>query len=153
MESLVSTFHIDWKIIIAQVINLAIVFLVLYLFALKPLKKLMADRSEKISKGITDAKDNALIVEKTRQEYDKVIARARTEADELFQKGKKEALAKKEEMLELAKTEVNQMILAGKKTLESEKIKIVEEAKKEIVSLAMLASEKILSKKSDTSNI
>ena len=62
-------------------------------------------------------------------------------------------MAKKEEMLELAKTEVNQMILAGKKTLESEKIKIVEEAKKEIVSLAMLASEKILSKKSDTSNI
>ena len=63
MESIISTFHIDWKIIIAQVINFAIVFVVLYIFALKPLSKLMKERSEKIAKGIDDAKTNAKLLD------------------------------------------------------------------------------------------
>ena len=62
MDSLITTFHIDWKIIIAQAINFLIVFLVLYFFAIKPLKKLMAERVDKISKGLTDATSNALVL-------------------------------------------------------------------------------------------
>lgn len=144
MDSLITTFHIDWKIIIAQVINFGIVFAILYLFALKPLKKLMTEREEKITKGVTDAKDNAEMIEKTKKEYDEVLNKARTEAHELFQEGKKEAETKKAEMIENAKKEVESMIQSGKKTLESEKVKIIEEAKKEIVSLVVLATEKVL---------
>ena len=55
MDSIISTFHIDWKIIIAQAINFVIVFAVLYFYALKPLSKLMKERSEKISQGLDDA--------------------------------------------------------------------------------------------------
>ena len=67
MDSLITTFHIDWKIIIAQVINFLIVFLVLYFFAIKPLKKMMAERADKISKGLTDATSNALVLENTKK--------------------------------------------------------------------------------------
>ena len=35
MESLISTFHIDFRLFIAQLINFAIVFSVLYFFAFK----------------------------------------------------------------------------------------------------------------------
>ena len=49
MDSIISTFHIDWKIIIAQAINFGVVFIVLYIFALKPLSKLMNERAEKIA--------------------------------------------------------------------------------------------------------
>ena len=52
MDSLITTFHIDWKIVIAQVINFGIVFAVLYFFALKPLSKLMKEREDIISKAI-----------------------------------------------------------------------------------------------------
>ncbi len=95
MESIVSTFHIDWKIIIAQAINFGVVFAVLYIFALKPLSKLMAERAEKIAKGINDAKTNASVLEKTQKEYEDVLIKARTEADVIFQQGKKEAEIKK----------------------------------------------------------
>ncbi|MFA5773295.1 MAG: F0F1 ATP synthase subunit B [Candidatus Paceibacterota bacterium] len=149
MDSLITTFHIDWKIIIAQVINFGIVFVVLYMFALKPLKKLMSEREEKITKGVTDAKDNAEMIVQTKKEYAEVINKARTEAHTIFQEGKKEADAKKAEMLENAKKEVDTMIQSGKKTLESEKVKIIEEAKKEIVSLVVLATEKVLKDNKD----
>lgn len=153
MESIIETFHIDWKIIIAQALNFSIVFVVLYIFALKPLSKLMAERSEKIAKGIDDAKTNESLLVKTRAEYDAVLAQARTEANKIFQDTKKEAENEKISMLEKAKQEVATTIENGKKTLEIEKAKIVEEAKKEIVSLTMVATEKLLSSKQDLNNL
>ena len=148
MESIISTFHIDWKIIVAQAINFIIVFVVLYLFALKPLVKLMSERAEKISKGVNDAKSNATLLEKTSKEYEEVLAKARVEANKIFQAGKKEAETKKALMMEEAKSEVKGIIESGKKSLEVEKIKMVEEAKKEIGSLAILAAKKIMEEKS-----
>ena len=151
MDSIVSTFHIDWKIIIAQAINFGVVFIVLYIFALKPLSKLMAERSEKIAKGFDDAKINATLLAKTRAEYDEMLLKARAQANKIFQDGKKETEAKKVLMLEEAKKEVAVVIEDGKKILETEKVKMVEEAKKEIVTLAMKATEKLLGRKIDES--
>lgn len=151
MESIISTFHIDWKIIIAQAINFGVVFTVLYIFALKPLSKLMEERSKKIEQGIDDAKVNAGILSKTKEEYEGALAKARTEANVIFQSGKKEAEAKKGEMLEEAKKEVALMVENGKKNLEAEKTKMLEEAKKEIVGLAVKVAEKMIEGKMDSS--
>lgn len=147
MDSLIETFHIDWKTVIAQMVNFGIVFSVLYFFAFKPIKKIMDEREKKISKGLEDAKNNAEIIKKSKEDYEKVITEAKMEANNLFQKGKKEAEAKKSEMLEQAKKEVETLIQTGKKTLEIEKNKMVDEAKNEIVSLVVSATEKILKEK------
>src|SRR3989344_4302826 len=104
MASIISTFHIDWKIIIAQAVNFAIVLAVLYFFALKPLNKLMAERSEKIAKGVNDAKTNAELLTTTRTGYESALAKARAEAQTIFQEGRKKADQKRTEMLEEAKT-------------------------------------------------
>ena len=149
MESIISTFHIDWKIIVAQMVNFAVVFIVLYIYALKPLSKLMKERAEKIKRGIDDAKTNADVLNKSRQEHEDTITKARTEANIVFQKGVKEAENKKNEMLEKTKIEVGLMVEAGKKNLEAEKIKMVTEARNEIVSLAIQATEKLLNARVD----
>lgn len=151
MESIINTFHIDFKIIIAQIFNFGIVFAVLYLYALKPLNKLMKERGEKIEKGIKDAKSNAEILSNTKSEYDEMMTKARNEAHKIFQEGKKEAEDKKALMLQNAKDEVALMIETGKKNLENEKIKMVAEAKEEITSLSVKIAEKILGKNIDDS--
>jgi len=144
MDSFITTFHIDWKIIVAQSFNFIIVLFVLYFLLVKPLKKLMKERTENIEGGLHDAKANAELLSKTKKEYDQVVANARIEANTIFQEGKREAETKKSEMLEKAKKEVDNMILNGKKVLESEKAKIIEEAKLEVVSLVVKATEKLL---------
>ena len=149
MDSIINTFHIDFKIIIAQIFNFGVVFVVLYIYALKPLNKLMKERAEKIEKGINDAKSNAEILNNTKAEYEEVLAKARNEANKIFQEGKKEAEAKKVLMLEKTKEEVALMIENGKKNLENEKIKMVNEAKEEITSLSVKIAEKILASKID----
>lgn len=149
MDSIINTFHIDFKIIIAQIFNFGIVFIVLYIYALKPLNKLMKERSEKIAKGIDDAKSNAEILNNTKSEYKEALTKARKEADKIFQEGKKEAETKKALMLEKAKDEVAIMIESGKKNLENKKIKMVKEATEEITSLSVKIAEKILGKSID----
>lgn len=146
MESIINTFHIDWKIIIAQAVNFGIVLAVLYFFALKPLNKLMAERSEKIAKGVNDAKTNAETLATTKAEYESALAKARAEGQAILQENRKKADAKRIEMLLVAKADVEKLVQNGKKTLEAEKIKMVDEARKEIVSLAMEATKKLLDK-------
>ncbi len=151
MESIINAFHIDYKIILAQVVNFGIVFTVLYFYAIKPLGKIMKERGEKIEKGVKDAKTNAEILNKSQIEYEEILVKAKNEADKIFQEGKKEAQVKKTAMLEEAKNEVALIIENGKKTLEADKSKMMEEAKKEIVALVMSATKKILGEKVDGS--
>ncbi|HEY4477774.1 MAG TPA: F0F1 ATP synthase subunit B [Candidatus Paceibacterota bacterium] len=148
MEEFIETFHIDWMLMLAQTINFGLVFLALYMLAAKPLKKLVKERTEEITKGLLDAKTNKETLQATKQEYDNAIRQARAEAQTIFETSKTEAMAKKNEMLEQAKTEVATMIENGKKTLEAEKTKMVNEAKNEVASLVIQATEKVLQEKS-----
>ena len=147
MDSLISTFHIDFKLMIAQLFNFVLVFICLYFIAAKPLRKLIDDRDEEIKKGLADAKANAEILENTAKESEAAMRKARTEANEIFDKAKKEVEKKKTEMLENEKKEVSDMLAQGKKMLDSEREKMIAEAKNEVVGLVVSATEKILAEK------
>jgi len=147
MDSLISTFHIDFKLMLAQLFNFGLVFVCLYFIAAKPLRKLISDRDAEIRKGLDDAKTNREMLENTAKESDLAMRKARTEANEIFDKAKKEVEKKKTEMLENAKKEVSDMLAQGKKMLDSEREKMIAEAKNEVVGLVVSATEKILAEK------
>ena len=144
MEEFIETFHIDWKLMVAQLFNFGIVFLAFYLLAAKPLRKLMKERGEVISKGVNDAKINAEILEKTQKSSEEILNKVRVQAKKLSEDSKKELETVKIAMLEEAKNQAKQIVDTGKKNLESEKLKMVQEVKNELASLAMLAAEKIM---------
>ena len=149
MEEFIATFHIDWKLMIAQIINFLLVLSALYFLAAKPLKKLVKERTEEITVGLNDAKTNAEMLKSTKEEYEKMLQKARAEAQVIFENSKKEASDKKNEMLEKAKAEVAVIIENGKKTLESDKSKMINEAKNEVASLVIQATEKVLQGKNN----
>lgn len=144
MDSIISTFHIDWTIIIAQAVNFSIVFIVLYIFALKPLNKLMLERSEKIRKGVDDAKSNAELLEQTKKESEEMLAKAKIEANKIFQDGKKDLEKLKADTMEKIKEDTNEWQKNRVKQMEIDKKNIVESVKNEIVGLAMVAARKIM---------
>ena len=147
MEELIETFHIDWKLMLAQIINFGLVFFALYLLAAKPLSKLIKDRTEEITKGLDDAKKNAETLKATTAEYEVTMAKARTDANDFFEKGKKETEQKKKEILEQAQKEVKDAIESSKKIIEGERLKMISEAKNEVASLVLEATKKILDEK------
>jgi F-type H+-transporting ATPase subunit b len=144
MESIIGTFHIDWKIIIAQAINFAVVFAVLYIFALKPLSKLMSERSEKIGKGIEDAKKSKELLEKAALEYEENTRKLKKISMDAEQELQKDLEKLRAENLERIKADNEEWTKKRKEQMEIDKKALVEGAKNELVTLAMLAAEKIM---------
>ncbi|MDO8668202.1 MAG: F0F1 ATP synthase subunit B [bacterium] len=149
MENLIETFHIDWKIFIAQLINFTVVFAVLYWFAFKPLIKIMAERSGKISKSLEEAK---LIEEKlseTRAEFEKTISEAKRQAGLILERAAAESDAKKKETVVRAKEEIGAIINQEKQKMQTEKAATLKEIRKEVADLVILTVEKVLGEKMD----
>ncbi len=149
MDSIISTFHIDWKIIIAQMVNFGVVFVVLYMYALKPLSKLMKERSDKIGKGIDDAKKSSELLQKVSEEYKQNTIKLRVMATDAQKELGKELEQLRVKNLEKIKADNDEWTKKRMKQMEVDKKALVEEAKNEVVSLAMLAVEKILSTKTE----
>ena len=132
---------------LAQLFNFGLVFVCLYFIAAKPLRKLISDRDAEIRKGLDDAKTNRDMLENTAKESEAAMRKARSEANEIFDKAKKEVEKKKTEMIENAKKEVSDMLAQGKKMLDTEREKMIAEAKNEVAGLVISATEKILAEK------
>ena len=147
MESIISTFHIDWKIIIAQMINFGIVFTVLYIYALKPLGKLMSERGEKIETGIKDAKKSGELLQKASEEYKENTIKLRAMAIDAQKELAKDLEQLRAKNLEKIKIDNDEWAKKRMEQMEIDKKALVESAKNEIVTLAMLAAEKIMENK------
>ncbi len=52
MEDLISKLGIEWKLLLAQIVNFVILFLVLKKFLYKPLLNFMNNRRQKIADGL-----------------------------------------------------------------------------------------------------
>lgn len=142
MDSLISTFHIDWKLMVAQLINFVVVIIVLWLFALKPLKKLMDERGATIKGGL----DNADLQKKLLAEFQEKVKNEQIELDRALMQQQKDF--KKDLQTLRAKSsqetvEMNQkMVEDAKKAMEMEKNRIMAEAQKEIGKLLLMIAEK-----------
>lgn len=146
MESIIEVFHIDIKALLAQIINFAIVFFVLYRYAIKPLMKLMTERTETIEKGLADAKSSAAALERAEVEYNNMLTKARQERQEIMEAAKRDAEQKGNDMINQAKDEVNKIVTTAKNQLQQEKLKIIEDARSEVIDLVTKGVAKVLDK-------
>jgi F-type H+-transporting ATPase subunit b len=147
MESLISTFHIDAGLFIAQLVNFAVVFSVLYFFAFKPLVKIMAERSAKIEASLRQADEIAKRLAGTAKEREDVIIAAKKQAAAIAAEAQRRGEVRREELIAAAKEEIGQVINNEKAKLEREKSETLKEIKKETAELVILTVEKLLNEK------
>ena len=147
MDEFIATFHIDWKLMLAQAVNFGLVFLVFYLLAAKPLSKLMKDRTGEISKGLDDAKKSNELLQKATEEYEKNTIKLRQLSIDAQAELQKDLERLKEKNLERIKADNDAWTKKRTEQMEIDKKALVEGAKSELVSLAMLAAKKIMEDK------
>jgi len=149
MDELIKTFHIDWMLMLAQIINFAIVFFVVWRFALKPIMKTMGERNQTIEKSLEQAKAIESELARTTEETQKQMTIARQEATAVINKASQQAEEKKQQVLTETEGKVAQLVAQAKQQIEMEKKEMVEQAKKELADLVVEASTKVLGKKID----
>lgn len=147
MDALIATFHIDYRILVAQTVNFIIVFLVLWLFALKPLLRILDTRRQVIEKGVTDAKRFEEQLQRSKEEYQATMTEAKREAGKILEVAQKDAQEQKKEVIKKSKEEIEKLILEAKTQIQGEREEIIQHAQGELVTLMSLGMEKILEKK------
>lgn len=146
MQELITTFHIDWKLLIAQIVNFGIVLFVIWKFAFKPLTKVMDERSKDIAKSLDDAKKIEENLAKSLEEKNQIIMEAKKEAQGIIQKSQEQGKKQGEEIVASAKTEVANVIAGAKEQIAEEKIKMIKDVKTEVANLVVESTKKILEK-------
>lgn len=147
MESLISTFHIQLSLIVAQLVNFGIVLLILYRFTYRPILKTLNDRTRKIEKGIRDADAAKKKLEAVAEKEKDVLVAARKEAQEIIARAEKTAEKDAERIVIAAKDQTEKLLLDAQKTIEQEKDKVLGEVKADIAELVVAAAEKIVAEK------
>jgi F-type H+-transporting ATPase subunit b len=143
MDELIQTFHIDWKLLIAQLINFAIVVIVLGVFAVKPLLKLMTSREEKITKGVEDAKQAEVELSNAEEIKKEKEKEGRKEAQVIIEKAEKDGEGVRKEKVDKAQGEVQKVIDDAKSRIKSDKDKMASEVNSNARDLIVAALEKI----------
>ncbi|HLC89963.1 MAG TPA: F0F1 ATP synthase subunit B [Patescibacteria group bacterium] len=144
MESIIATFHIDWKLIIAQLINFLIVIFVLWFFALKPLTKVMRERTQTIEKGLAQAKEAQEKLEIAQKEQAVIIKDGKKQAQAIIEQAKSLADNQREKIIAEAKGKVAKIIDESKQQLNQEKKEVISEINKDLAEVVVLACQKIL---------
>jgi len=147
MDSIISTFHIDWQLLIAQAVNFAIIFFVLYKFAFKPISKVMQERTATIEKSLQEAKDIEAKLSLTETETAEIIANAKKDALVIVENANKIAEDNRQKLVEKTKGEIAKIIQKEKENIEADKEAAMKELKKELGDLVILATEKIINEK------
>ncbi len=140
---------INWKLFVAQLINFAIILLVLWKWVFNPVAKKLTERTEKIEKAIADADQT----QKEKDEFFKwketEMTRVRSQSAAIVAASQNEAAKAKQQILDETKKEQEKMIGQAKAKIEGEKNQVVREVKTEMADLITLATEKILREKLD----
>lgn len=149
MDQLIETFHIDWKLLIAQIVNFAIVLGVLYFFALKPLMKVMNKRSSDIEESLENAKKVEQQLRDAELKKDQIVTEAKKEAQIIAANASKEADKLREEKLHRTREEMEKLTERAKQEIQNEKELMLKDAKSELADLIVTASTKVIGKEVD----
>ncbi len=135
---------IDPTTIVAQLLNLLILFLIIRYFLFKPVKKILDDRKAEVESAYEQAEKARADAQRLEEEYEGKMAQAKSEAAEIMKSATKRAALRSEEILHDAQTQAGNLLEKANAQIDSEKKKAVNEAKDQIASIALLAATKVV---------
>jgi F-type H+-transporting ATPase subunit b len=139
-----NNFGFEPTFFVAQIVNFLILAFLLKKYLYKPVLKVLKDREQKIAKGLRDAEDASLALEKAGEEKDQIIKAATLEAQKIIEETKKSAQELKEELMERSKKDADRIIKEAKDQAQIEIRSVEIQAKNMALSLSKKILDKIL---------
>lgn len=144
MEQLFETFGIDWKLLLAQVLNFGVLFFALTWFLYKPVLKTLDERKAKIAKGIEDADRAAIAASEADEKAAEVVKGAESEAEGIVSSARDLAGTEKARLMKEAEERAAQIAADADARAKEVAAKALRDSEKEVARLAVLAAEKVL---------
>jgi F-type H+-transporting ATPase subunit b len=113
MQQLISQLGIDWHLLISQAVNFALLLAALWVFAYKPLLKILHDRRARIEEGLTKADEADRRLHEVDEIGKKKIKAAEAEAIAIMQKRERELKEVEARMLADAQAKEDEALKSG----------------------------------------
>lgn len=137
------------QVLIAQLVNFAILLFVLWWFGYKPMMTFLDDRKARIEAGVKNAEAAEARLTEIAAKEKAVLKKAQAEAMALITKTNEQLVGRKTEMMAKAKAEINEIITKTKEELEVEKKIAIKQIKRESAELIIAVAEKVLGQSVD----
>lgn len=132
------------ELFVAQVINFLILAIVFKRYLYKPLLSVIKKREETIQKGLSDAKDSAILKEETEKERSVILKKTRAEVDEIMTDAKKMAEELRSKTREETQLDAQKIMTQAKLQAELEMQKMEMKIKKMSLELSSELLDKVL---------
>lgn len=144
MESLLDVFGINWKLLLVQGVNFALLLFILWYFLYRPVLRIIDERRERIAEGVCTAAMAGKKLEAAQQESDAIVGKAAREAESLFSASRARASEEGAEIIKQAESRSGAILADAQAQAAEAKRQALLESEKEIARAAVLAAEKIM---------
>jgi F-type H+-transporting ATPase subunit b len=135
---------IDWRLLVAQGVNFAILLLLLKRFAYRPMLTFLEERAKRIEQGLDDAKEAKKTLQTMKEQEADMLHKAQAQAKQIIEEARQEGKLQGEQLHQKAKADAEAMMEQAKQSLLLEKEALMREARTEIAEVVLLATEKVL---------
>lgn len=144
-------FHLNFDILETNIINLAIIIGVLYVYGSKFIGNILETRKSKIVADLEDAENRAKKAQEALTKAQKDLEQAQMQAVKIRDDAKAAAEKTKAEILAKGREDVEKLKVSAVKELDTEQAKVIAELKQRIAKLALEKVEAELRSKLDGS--
>lgn len=147
MSELFATFGLDWRLLVIQTVNFALLLAILWRFLYTPLVKMLDERRGKIAESVQKAEAADRRLAEADAEGKAMLAEAGKEAEGLVASGRSRAANESADILKKTQEKADALLADATARAEEAKRQALAAGEKEIARAAMLAAEKILKDK------
>lgn len=145
----IAALGINSTLFIFQLINFAIIAVIIWYLILKPLTKKLSERQKMIDESLDNAKKIQDSLQISEQKYQERIDAAKVEAGKILEKTAKDAEKLGLDIKTKAKAEIENLISEAKRNIKGDREEMIADVRKVSAELVIVALEKILSEKID----
>jgi len=140
---------INMPTLLAQLINVAILFGLLYLVAYKPIMRMLDERSRRVKESMEQTEFIKQQAERAEEEASKRITDAGKEGEEVVARAMRTGEEVRKEAQEQARQEAETLISRARAEIQQERNEAVGELRKEFADLTVMAAGKVIDRSLD----
>lgn len=136
-------------VLVAQVVNVIVLFVILYLVAYKPMMRMLDERSRRIKESLAQADSVREQAAHAEEEVKKQLETASRDGQEKIARAVQIGEEVKQKAQSEAKQEAEALITRARSETRRERDEAIDEVRKEVADLTILAAEKVIDQSLD----
>lgn len=149
MDQALGSMGINIPFLIFQIANFIVLFVVIKKMLWKPMIRVMDERSQRIAKGLEDAKAAEASKASAQADKEKILEEARAEGKAIVDQAAKEGGQRREQIVDDARKEASKIVEDARKQAQVSRDSLLGESQGQIVALAISAANKIIGESLD----